>query len=86
MRSSGMPAPVRCCPAAVTSHCTHGSVEPYPSNSHAERTRSRGGRDVEATFDMDVHVAFDGSGVALITIDTEREYTLDLDTGEVAKQ
>ncbi len=53
---------------------------------HAERTRSRGGRDVEATFDMDVHVAFDGSGVARITIDTEHEYTLDLQSGEVAKQ
>lgn len=55
-------------------------------NVHAERTRERNGKDVDAEFEMTVVVTFDGSGNAIITIDKDRSWTLNLGNGAVTRQ
>jgi hypothetical protein len=52
---------------------------------HAERTRERGNREVEVELDVEVVITFDGDGTAELTIDSERNYSLDIERGTVSK-
>lgn len=52
---------------------------------HAERTRERGGRDVEVELDVEAVVTFEGDGTAKLVLDGERTYRVDLAKGTVEK-
>lgn len=52
---------------------------------HAERTRTSDRSQAEAELDVAVNVKFDGSGVAKITLDGERNYSLDVASGKLSK-
>lgn len=53
---------------------------------HLERTRERGARSVEAEFDIDGVLTFDGSGGATLVLDGSRTYEVDVATGTVEEQ
>lgn len=52
---------------------------------HAERTRTSDRSQAEAKLDVAVNVKFDGSGIAKITLDGERNYNLDVQSGKLSK-
>jgi hypothetical protein len=62
---------------------TQGGTITY--NVHAERTTTRGSSETEVELDAQVVVEFGANGTADLSIDRERNYTLDLNTGWVAK-
>ena len=53
---------------------------------HAERTRTRGSRESEVELDVAVYVQFFDNGTAEISIDRERNYTLNVASGQISKQ
>jgi hypothetical protein len=53
---------------------------------HAVRTRTDNRTEREVELDVLVNVQFDGSGVATITLDGERNYSLDVATGKLSKE
>ncbi|MBI2892334.1 MAG: hypothetical protein HYY06_02200 [Deltaproteobacteria bacterium] len=53
---------------------------------HLERTRERGGRSVDAEFDIDGVLTIDGNGGATLVLDGSRSYHVDLATGAVEQE
>jgi hypothetical protein len=53
---------------------------------HAQRITSRGNRETEVELDVLAVIEFSENGTASLTLDSERRYSLDLDSGQVAKK